>query len=177
MSFIYRCAPMTNKINRRRFLKQSFTTAAGSYLGLSYLGIPASGALGANDQVRLAIIGLGWRGGEHLDQFQKLKGVNVVAISDPDQHILDDKLKNNSGIKGYADAREILDRNDIDAVVIATPNHWHSLMTVLACQAGKHVYVEKPVSHSIWEGRKMVETARKYNRIVQAGTQHRSCPA
>ena len=61
--------------------------------------------------------------------------------------------------------------------MIAAPNHWHALMTVLACQAGKHVYVEKPVSHAIWEGRKMVEAARKYNRIVQAGTQHRSCPA
>ena len=69
------------------------------------------------------------------------------------------------------------DQKDVDALVIATPNHWHSLMTIYACQAGKHVYVEKPVSHSIAEGRKMVEAARKYNRIVEAGTQHRSCPA
>lgn len=168
---------MANKINRRSFLRKSFSTAAGSYLGMSYLGVPAFGVSGANDEVRIGIIGLGWRGGEHLSQFQKLKGVNIVAISDPDQHILDDKLKNSSGIQGYSDARKILDRDDVDAVVIATPNHWHSLMTVWACQAGKHVYVEKPVSHSIWEGRKMVEAARKYNRIVQAGTQHRSCPA
>ena len=168
---------MAKKINRRHFFKKSISVAAGSYLGMSYLGAPASGVLGSNDQIRIGIIALGRRGGEHLNQFKKLKGVNVVAICDPDKHILDDKLKSNPGIDGYTDAREILDRDDVDAVVIATPNHWHSLMTVLACQAGKHVYVEKPVSHSIWEGRKMVEAARKYNRIVQAGTQHRSCPA
>ena len=177
---------MRKNINRRNFLKSTISAAAGIYAGLSAHGATLSRAAGANDQISVAIIGVGWRGGEHIDQFQKLNGVNIVALSDPDQHRLNDgleKLRNNYGIqnssdiKGYADAREILDRKDIDAVIIAPPNHWHSLMTIWACQAGKHVYVEKPVSHCIWEGRKMVEAARKYNRIVQAGTQQRSCPA
>lgn len=82
-----------------------------------------------------------------------------------------------NSVSQHQDFRRILDDPAIDAVVIATPNHWHAVMTIMACQAGKHVYVQKPVSHGIWEGRKMVEAARRYNRIVQAGTQHRSCPA
>jgi len=116
-----------------------------------------------------------------MKNFQGLKGVRVVALCDPDKKVLAGKAKqhkdkNGVSVEGYTDIRKLLDSKDIDALVIATPNHWHSLMTVYACQAGKDVYVEKPVSHSIWEGRKMVEAARKYNRIVQAGTQHRSCP-
>ncbi len=177
------------KTNRRSFLKSALSATAGSYLGMAAYKPRISRARSVNNEIRIGIIGLGWRGGEHVDQFRKINGVKIAAVCDPDQHILNnilEKFKTDSetgepvsttDVEGYADAREILDRKDIDAVVVATPNHWHSLMTVWACQAGKHVYVEKPVSHSIWEGRKMVEAARKYNRIVQAGTQHRSCPS
>ncbi len=175
-----------SRMNRRRFLKHSMQAAAGSCLAsYSYpvLARPlGAGARGANDDVRIAVAGINGRGGDHMNDFQGLKGVRVVALCDPDKKVLADRVKqfegkNNTSVKGYADVRELLDSKDIDALVIATPNHWHSLMTVYACQAGKDVYVEKPVSHSIWEGRKMVEAARKYNRIVQAGTQQRSCPA
>jgi predicted dehydrogenase len=173
------------KITRRQFLTSSLSAAAGSYLGLSLYTSPVF-ANSANSEIRIAIIGVGGRGDGLVNEFQNIQGVNVVALCDPDQQRVDQHLENfkrryeiqdASAIQGYVDARKILDRKDIDAVAIATPNHWHSLMTVWACQAGKHVYVEKPVSHSIWEGRKMVEAARKYNRIVQAGTQQRSCPA
>ena len=172
-----------NKINRRQFIKRGLTATAGAYLGLSSL--KARPAYSANNEIRIAIIGMGIRGRQHISFFQDIEGVNLVAMCDPDRQRLNRHLeeykikygKPDSAIQGYKDFREILDRKDIDAVVIASPNHWHSLMTILACQAGKHVYVEKPVSHCIWEGRKMVEAARKYNRIVQAGTQHHSCPA
>jgi predicted dehydrogenase len=174
-----------DKLNRRRFLKRGLSAAAGTYLAFSFYRTQSAHAR-STDVIRIGVIGTGGRGAGLVNDFQKLKGVNVVALCDPDQQRLDQNLeqfkskyeiKDASAIQGYADARKILDRKDIDAVVIATPNHWHSLMTVWACQAGKHIYAEKPVSHSIWEGRKMVEATRKYNRIVQAGTQQRSCPA
>lgn len=171
------------QMNRRGFLKG--TAAAGTYMALSSLDRVVPSVRGANDEIRLAVAGIRSRGGAHIGDFMKLQGVKVVALCDPDKQILEQGVASfkkkygadDSAIKGYADVRQVLDRKDVDALVIAAPNHWHSLMTVWACQAGKHVYVEKPVSHSIWEGRKMVEAARKYNRIVQAGTQHRSCPA
>jgi len=174
-----------NEMNRRGFLKHTAAATAGSYLALSSWNPLVPSARGANNEIRLAVAGIRSRGDAHVSDFMKLQGVKVVALCDPDQQILAQGVQtfkkkygvDDSAIKGYADVREILDRKDVDALVIAAPNHWHSLMTVWACQAGKHVYVEKPVSHSIWEGRKMVEAARKYNRIVQAGTQHRSCPA
>ena len=174
-----------SQINRRKFLKRSLSATAGSYLALSSVSSLMPSALGANNEVRIAVAGINSRGNGHVNHFQGLPGVSVVALIEPDEQILAQRLaefkkKNNvadNAIKGYADVRDALDRKDIDALVIATPNHWHSLMTIWACQAGKDVYVEKPVSHSIWEGRKMVDAARKYNRIVQAGTQHRSCPA
>jgi len=154
--------------------------AAGSCVA-SYSYPALARARGANDDVRIAVAGINGRGGGHMKNFQGLKGVRVVALCDPDKKVLAGKVKQHQdkhsiSVKGYTDIRKLLDNKDIDALVIATPNHWHSLMTVYACQAGKDVYVEKPVSHSIWEGRKMVEAARKYKRIVQAGTQHRSCP-
>jgi predicted dehydrogenase len=175
---------MMSEMNRRGFLKGVAAATAGSYAALSSFNLMPS-ALGANNEIRLAVAGIRGRGGAHVSDFMKIEGVKVVALCDPDKQVIEQgvagfKRKYNVGdadIQGYADVREILDRKDVDALVIAAPNHWHSLMTVWACQAGKHVYVEKPVSHSIWEGRKMVEAARKYNRIVQAGTQHRSCPA
>jgi len=176
---------MMSQMNRRGFLKRTVAATAGSYAALSSFGCLVPSVLGANGDIRIAVAGIRSRGGAHVNEFQELQGVRVVALCDPDKQILGKGVEafkrkygvGDSNIKGHADIREVLDRKDVDALVIAAPNHWHALMTVWACQAGKHVYVEKPVSHSIWEGRKMVEAARKYSRIVQAGTQHRSCPA
>ncbi|NOR67104.1 MAG: gfo/Idh/MocA family oxidoreductase, partial [Woeseiaceae bacterium] len=171
-----------NRISRRKFLTNSIAATAGSYVAISSQPSFVTGVRGANNEVRIAVAGINGRGGGHIKNFQGLSGVKIVALCDPDTKVLakrvdECKKKYNTNVAGYADIRELLDSKDIDALIIATPNHWHSLMTVYACQAGKHVYVEKPVSHSIAEGRQMVRAARKYNRIVQAGTQHRSCPA
>src|SRR5262249_43082799 len=100
----------------------------------------------------------------------------LAALCDVDQAVIDRELHalKDSSIKQFIDIRKLLDDKSIDAIYIATPNHWHSLAAVWGCQAGKDVYVEKPCSHEIWEGRKLLEAARKYNRIVQHGTQSRS---
>jgi predicted dehydrogenase len=163
-------------ITRRDFLKNSM--AAGAAITLA---APFSRVLGANDDVRVAVVGIRSRGAGHIKDFHKIKGVRIVALCDADKSILNrevQKLKDkNETVDAYVDYRKLLEDKNIDVIVTATPNHWHVLNTIWACQAGKDVYVEKPVSHAIWEGRKMVEAARKYNRIVQAGTQQRSCPA
>jgi len=171
-----------SQVSRRRFLKRSLAATAGSYAALSSVGGLMPSVLGANEEIRVAVAGIRGRGNGHINHFQNLKGVKVVALCDPDKKVLAERMgqvkdKYGTDVKGDVDIRKILDLKDVDVLVIAAPNHWHSLMTIWACQAGKDVYVEKPVSHSIWEGRKMVEAARKYNRIVQAGTQQRSCPA
>jgi len=145
------------------------------------LAAPYSRVLGANNDIRLAVVGTGGQGSGHIRNFGKVPGVRIVAICDADRdHLgrhLENFKKNNQDVTGYTDVRKLLDDKNIDVISSATPNHWHSLVTVLACQAGKDVYIEKPVSHEIWEGRKMVEAARKYNRIVQVGTQRRSSEA
>ena len=145
---------------------------AGAAAGAAYSIVPAT-VLGANDRVNVAIIGMGGRGRGHAKSFDKMDGVSVIAVCDADSTHMSSPDK----AKKFVDMRRMLEMKEIDATVIATPNHWHSLAAILSCQAGKHVYVEKPVSHNIWEGRKMVEAARKYKRVVQAGTQQRSCPA
>jgi len=174
------------KVTRRKFMSGSLATAAGITAGLTWQRSVWSRPLGANDDIRVGVAGINNQGGGHIKGFSKLPGVRVIALCDPDKQVLAKRAKELKELNGdnasstaevYADVRDMLDNKDIDAIVIAAPNHWHALMTILACQAGKHVYVEKPVSHSIWEGRKMVEAARKYKRIVQAGTQQRSCPA
>ena len=146
--------------------------------GLAMAG-PASRVLGANDRIRVAVIGTGGQGWGHMRYFSGIDGVEVAAICDADRGHLDNRakgLEERTGVrpKTYVDMREVFDDKNIDAITSATPNHWHSLLTIWACQAGKDVYIEKPVSHNVWEGRKMVEAARKYNRIVQTGTQKRS---
>ena len=137
-----------------------------------------SRARGANGDVRIAVVGLRKKGKEHIASFREIPGVRIVALCDVDTEFLDYETaqfkSRNERVKTCVDYRRLLDSREIDAVVIATPDHWHALMTVWACQAGKDVYVEKPASHSIWEGRKMVEAARKYGRIVQVGSQNRS---
>lgn len=160
-------------VTRRDFVKNSI--AAGVALAL-----PFSRVRGANDRINVGVVGLGGRGtGAHVPSFEKQKGVTVIALSDPDGERLGAaakmiETKYNHKADQYIDMRKIFDRNDIDVVANATQNYWHGLSTIWACRAGKHVYVEKPLSHYIWEGRQMVNAARKYNRIVQCGTQHRS---
>ena len=147
---------------------------------INFIRNPAisSEVLGANNDIRIAIVGLRKKGIEHIDIFRRVPGVRIVALCDVDTTFIDleaAKFKDrNQKVTTYVDYRKLLDDRDIDAVVIVTPDHWHALMTVWACQAGKDVYVEKPLSHNIWEGRKMVEAARKYQRIVQTGSQDRS---
>lgn len=165
-----------SKLSRRDFMKGTMAVGAG----LALAG-PASRVLGANDEIRLATVGVGSQGSYHTRIFSKIPGVRYVAVCDADRKHVVDRVKffadNGTKVDGYTDVRELLDRNDIDAITSATPNHWHALVTVWACQAGKDIYIEKPASHEIWEGRKMVEAARKYNRIVQIGTQKRSSEA
>jgi len=164
-------------LTRRDFLTSS--VAAGVAMTLAG---PTSRVRGANDDLRLAVVGTGGQGGGHIGYFQGKEGVRVVALCDADQaHVerraRDFEEKYGQKVKTYTDVRELLEDKSIDAITSATPNHWHALVTVWACQAGKDVYIEKPVSHNIWEGRKAVEAARKYNRIVQTGTQKRSSEA
>jgi predicted dehydrogenase len=163
--------------NRRRFLQTSVATSA-----LLITGTRASGGIdGANDRVRIAILGCNGRGQAHLQGFMGQKNVEIAYVVDPDQTVLartltaiDKKLDGASTTKGVADFRKVLDDPSIDAISIATPNHWHSLMTILAARAGKHVYVEKPLSHDVVEGRVAVEAQKKYGVVVQHGTQRRS---
>jgi predicted dehydrogenase len=161
-----------SSLSRRTFLKSSALAAAGAALPARAWG----NILGANSDIRVAVIGLNGRGKNHLSSLAKIPGVRVVAICDVDSALLD-KVKptvNGGDVKTYTDLREVFASPDIDAVTIATPNHWHSLAGIWALQAGKDVYLEKPVSHNIWEGRQLVATSKKSNRIIQAGTQIRS---
>lgn len=160
-------------ISRRRFLKNSA-------LATTSLALPVGsvrGVIGANERIRVAVVGVGGRGKQHIDGFKEL----VVALCDADQHFLDlraDEYKQEYGtaVEKYTDYRKLLEDPHIDAISIATPNHTHALIAIAALEAGKDVYVEKPVSHNIWEGRQLVQAAEKYDRIVQSGTQMRSSP-
>ncbi|OHB75040.1 MAG: hypothetical protein A2W31_03995 [Planctomycetes bacterium RBG_16_64_10] len=163
-------------ITRRQFITRSVAATAA----FSAPAVASSRALRANDEIRLGIIGLGGRGTHaHVPGFQNQDGVTVVAVSDPDRQRLAAaaamiEAKYGHKVTPYEDMRALLDRTDIDAIGNATQNYWHGLSTIWACQAGKHVYVEKPLSHYIWEGQQMVHAARKWNRLVQIGTQRRS---
>jgi predicted dehydrogenase len=166
------------KITRRNFLKTSLISAAGAGI-TSHLAANAwSQVNGANDDLRLAVVGIRGKGGHHISQLIEMPGVRLVAICDVDKDVLSKTAENlaqkNIKVDTYTDVRKLLEDKNIDAITTATPNHWHALISIWACQAGKDVYVEKPVSHNIWEGRKIVEAARKYNRLVQTGTQSRS---
>jgi predicted dehydrogenase len=158
-------------ITRRNVIKGSLAA------GLS-LSLPLARVRGANDDIRVAVVGIRNQGSNHIGWFNEMKGVRVVAVCDPDRTFLDREKKKaqdrNETVDTYLDYRKLLEDKSIDVIVTASPNHWHALVTVWGCQAGKDVYVEKPVSHDIWEGRQMVNAARRHNRIVQAGTQRRS---
>ncbi|UCG50300.1 MAG: Gfo/Idh/MocA family oxidoreductase [Phycisphaerales bacterium] len=159
------------RTTRRDFIKASTAAALAA-------AVPFSRARGANNDIRAAVVGIRSQGANHINWFRNIPGVRVVAISDADSSFLDRERNKfgdrNEKVDAYVDFRKLLEDKSIDAIITATPNHWHALVTIWACQAGKDVYVEKPVSHNICEGRTMVEAARKYNRIVQSGTQRRS---
>lgn len=164
-------------INRRNFLKTTLATAAA--VNVPFPSITQE--ISPSDEIRVAVVGFRGRGGDHISGFSGRRGVRLTALCDVDQMVLDGQVKKiqDKGVKvdSYTDIRKLLESKNVDAVSIATPNHWHALMAIWAIQAGKDVYVEKPVSHNVWEGRKIVEAARKYHRIVQAGTQSRSSTA
>jgi predicted dehydrogenase len=168
-------------MNRRRFLKTSGAGVAGVLAARPLFANAASNnPIGANSDIRVGVIGFRSHGRSHIRAYQSMSGVRLAGLCDVDEEVLQRQVraldKDGIKVKGYRDLRALLDNPDIDAVSIATPNHWHALATVWACQAGKHVCVEKPVSHSIWEGRKMVEAARKHGRMVQADLDRRSHP-
>lgn len=169
--------------DRRKFIKKTAVGAAGVAFGATAFSAKSyANIMGANDRVILGSIGVRGRGKGLLDSFSSMynDGVMVKTICDVDSEFLPERVKlaadNQKGNKPgtETDMRKVYEDKDIDAVIVATPNHWHALATIWACQAGKHVYVEKPSSHNVWEGRKMVEAARKYNRVVQVGFQNRS---
>jgi predicted dehydrogenase len=162
------------EMSRRRFL-------GASAAAVIVAGMRAQGKVfGANNRIRCCCIGFHGRGKDHISSLIKLKDdAEVVALCDVDRGVLDGGVKiveKESGKKpkAHKDMRDVMTDKDIDAVTIATPNHWHSLAGVWACQAGKDVYVEKPLSHGIWEGRQLVAAAEKNKRIVMHGTQSRS---
>jgi predicted dehydrogenase len=169
--------PPMSSTSRRRFLKNSLALGTA---GFAISGTKSSGRiLGANETIRAAIAGLNGRGAEHVSQLAGLPDVQIATLVDPDTRTYASRLAQ-ATVQGRAvptltqDVRRVLDDNSIDVLTIATPNHWHALMTIWACQAGKDVYVEKPSSHEIVEGRTAVNAARNYDRIVQHGTQGRS---
>ena len=163
-------------ITRRKFIQGS--AAAGAAFAL-----PASSwgrVLGANEEIRVACAGIHAQGGHHIRSLHSLPGVRVVALCDPDAKVLASRAegftKNGEKVDTYKDIREVLERDDIDVVSCASPNHWHALIAIWSMQAGKDVYLEKPVSHNIWEGRQIVRFARSLKRICATGTQSRSNP-
>jgi len=162
------------KIDRRSFLKKAAFTAAA-------LSLPVrswSQVRGANEDIRVAVVGFHGRGTDHIAGFKHAKGVRVVALCDVDKKVLDAgvaSFKNeDKTVESYTDIRKLLENKNVDVISIATPNHWHALAAIWGMQAGKDIYVEKPVSHEVWEGRQIIAAARKYKKMVQAGTQSRS---
>ncbi len=162
---------MARRMNRRQFAVSSMGIAAG--------GAALAQPRGANDRIRVGVAGIRGRGGELARWFAERPDVEVAYLCDVDSRLFPERVKEIAGIcsrepRCVQDVRVVLDDREVDALVVATPDHWHALQTIWACQAGKDVYLEKPVAHNIREGRKMVEAARKYGRVVQVGTQTRS---
>jgi len=169
-----------SRLTRREFLGRSTQAAVGiatgGVLAAKTLAAPAinSRIIGANERLNVAVIGIRGQGKAHMRGFASLDNVTVKTLCDVDVNLFPDRVKAVEEIQGVApgteqDLRRVFDDKDIHVVTTATPNHWHALVTVWAVQAGKHVYVEKPCCHNVWEGRKMVEAARKYSRRVQVG--------
>lgn len=164
--------------NRRGFLQASAAAGATAFAAPAIV----ARAAGANERVRVGLVGLGGRMSSHIGSLVAMKDeVDIVALGDCDEEKLATAEKRYPDLAGkklkvFRDQRTLFDDKEIDAVSFSTQDHWHALQTIWACQAGKHVYVEKPPTWCIWEGRKMVEAARKYKRMVQIGTQNRSSP-
>jgi predicted dehydrogenase len=162
-------------VNRREFLKNTLSTAAVAAM------LPTRPSRAANERVRIGLMGCGGRGSQVAQMFAGRSDAEIVYVCDPDnrrsartkQTI---EKTQNKPTQVVQDFRRMLDDKNVDALINATPDHWHALGTIMACQAGKDVYTEKPLAHNIWEGRKMIEAARKYKRVVQVGTQMRSAP-
>ena len=167
-------------MERRKFIK---TTAAGSLAVTSFPTIlTGSNWKGANDRVNVGVIGIRGMGQSHIQEYQKLENVQVAALCDVDENLFAERIKKHFTDKNlkepliYTDMRKLFENKDIDAVSVVTPNHWHALAAIWAIQAGKHVSVEKPCCHNIYEGQKLVEAAKKYKVIVQDGAEQRSNP-
>lgn len=161
-------------VSRRTFLKGALSTAASAAATRW-----AKADRGPNNRVVLGVMGIHDRGMDLATELGKRPDVEVRYLADPDSRLFEERARTIEEVNGkrpqtIQDFRRILDDSEVDGIVIATPDHWHALATILSCQAGKDVYVEKPTSHSIWESRKMIEAARKYDRVVQVGTQNRS---
>ena len=174
-------AAQMKRISRRRFLLESGKGVIGAALTPVVLSAASQKSVfGANERPNVALIGCGGRGRVVMRHVVE-QGGHVTYVCDLHPVQRDKALKTVADVqqhvpKSVVDMREILDSKDVDAVIIGTPDHWHAGATILSCQARKDVYVEKPHSHNIWESRKVIEAARKYNRIVQVGTQSRSAP-
>ena len=169
-----------SKVGRRDFLEVCVKNSASlaALGGVSFFTQPQR-VWGANDRVRIAVVGIRGQGFTHIEGFSDVPNTEVVAICDVDENVIAQRLadmdkRNLPKPKVYIDYRKLLEDKSVDAVSIATPNHWHSLMGIWGCQAGRDVYVEKPCSHNLWEGRQLVRAAKKYNRMVMHGTQGRS---
>ena len=176
-----------NQTSRREFLIRGTQAAAGIVAAGSLASCAATKArslakgsvIGANDRINMAVIGIRSRGMSHATGFAGMENVHVKTLVDVDENLFAERIKKVEAVQGTApgtewDMRRVFDDKEIDAVAMATPNHWHSLGAIWACQAGKHVFVEKPCSHNIFESRKMIEAARKYNCLVSVGFQNRS---
>jgi predicted dehydrogenase len=171
---------MIQNFNRRSFLSQTALTTAG--VALADKVFPAQNArkiLGANDRINIAVVGIRGQGSAHIGGFSRIPNVRIKTLCDIDENQYAAKVKTLQSQFDYQpvtewDMRRVFDDKEIDAVTFAIPNFWHALATIWACQAGKHVYVEKPSCWSVWEGRQMVNAARKYGVLVQVGFQNRS---
>ena len=148
--------------------------------GTALTAVQATRVMGANDKIRVGIIGLGGRGTVHVRTYLALSAESeIAALCDVNQAALERQQTiveqaTQRKPKGYGDMRDVFADKNVDAVSMPLPNHWHALATIWACQAGKDVYVEKPACYNVFEGTKMIEAARKYNRMVQIGSQSRS---
>jgi predicted dehydrogenase len=174
--------PVPSAGHFNRALLGTFSRAPKARTGLALTtagGVASQRILGANDRVRIAVCGINKRGWDHVRQFAKLPNVEVAAVCEVDENVIRRRLADMERLglpkpATYIDVRKLVEDKSIDAVSVATPQHWHALIAIWACQAGKDVYVEKPCSHNWWEGRQLIRAANKYNRIVQHGTQGRS---
>lgn len=164
-------------VNRRTFLKSTTTAAVAAGFGSTF----SINVLGANEKIILGVMGIHGRGNYLAHRFLEREDVELKSFADPDTRLFADRVKEveDKGFKApdcVQDFRRMLEDKDVDAIVMGTPDHWHAPGTIFACQAGKHVYVEKPCHHNLHDGKQMIEAAKRYNRVVQIGHQNRSAP-